>query len=285
LVAQTLIFLHIPKTAGTTLHQVVDRQVPRDQTWAFDETHGFADFQALGEARKAEIRLFKGHMIFGLHERLPGPATYFTLLRDPIERVISEYHFARTTPTHHLYARIHAEGLSLRRVFELGIEPMMENAQTRMLSGGWYTAQFGECSREALDAAIDNLENHFAVVGLTERFDETLLLLKAAFGWRNVFYVRRNVAPARPRQSDLSPATLERVRQHNLLDLALYDYAVERFERQMQQAGPGFRQRVEVFQTANAFLTWPVYLYWRMRRVSVRAAVRSWTPWAAGHRP
>ncbi len=29
-----------------------------------------------------------------------------------------------------------------------------------------------------------------SVAGLTERFDETLIMLGAEFGWRNLYYVR-----------------------------------------------------------------------------------------------
>jgi hypothetical protein len=45
---------------------------------------------------------------------------------------------------------------------------------------------------ETLERAIRNLRS-CAVVGLTERFDETLLIAKKTFGWRMPFYENFNV--------------------------------------------------------------------------------------------
>ena len=45
-----------------------------------------------------------------------------------------------------------------------------------------------------LETAKRNLEAHFAWVGITERFDESLVLLGRTFGWRDVRYVSANVS-------------------------------------------------------------------------------------------
>jgi hypothetical protein len=42
-------------------------------------------------------------MIFGLHEILPQAATYITILRDPVDRVMSAFYFVRTYKLHPLY--------------------------------------------------------------------------------------------------------------------------------------------------------------------------------------
>lgn len=43
---------------------------------------------------------------------------------------------------------------------------------------------YGQCSPEMLESAKKNLQD-FAAVGLTERYNETLILLKRAFNWHN----------------------------------------------------------------------------------------------------
>ena len=59
---------------------------------------------------------------------------------------------------------------------------------------------FGELPQEALDLAVDRL-GEFSVVGLTERFDESAVLLTRALGWRRMVYTRENVTPNRkPRE-------------------------------------------------------------------------------------
>jgi hypothetical protein len=124
-------------------------------------------------------------------------------------------------------------------------------------------------------AAKENLRTHFSVVGLTDRFDETLLLLRKAYGWRNVTYVRRNVAVGRPTVEDLSPATVEAVTRCNRFDLELYRYAQELLERQISQQGPGFATQVRAFRLANWLLPRAIRAYRRMRERSVRVWLRS----------
>jgi aldehyde:ferredoxin oxidoreductase len=57
---------------------------------------------------------------------------------------------------------------------------------------------------------------------LTERYDETLLLLKKSFNWRMPFYTRRNVNKRRLFKEDVSAETLRKIEADNALDIALY---------------------------------------------------------------
>ena len=114
----TVIFLHIHKAAGTTLHRIIERQYPPDQIWSFDERHDFEAFRALSEAQKEEIRMLRGHMIFGLHEFMPRPCIYVTLLRDPVERVLSFYNYIRRNPHHYHSEMIVSQGLTLQQFLE-----------------------------------------------------------------------------------------------------------------------------------------------------------------------
>jgi hypothetical protein len=271
---ETVIFLHIPKTAGTTLHRIIERQYPPTQVYSLDETHDFDDFSSLSEARRAELSVLKGHMIFGLHEYLPGPSAYFTLLREPADRSISNFHFVRRTPHHYHHDLIIAEKMTLKDYLESEVAPLMDNGQTRMLSGGWYTLPVGECTKEVLKAAKKNLQENFAVVGLTERFDETLLLLKERFGWHNIFYVRRNVSRDRPTTANLPAATRAVVEQYNQLDAELYRYVRMRFDEQVRHLGPAFARRVRSFQATNRLVTWSVGVYRQARTKSIRGFVR-----------
>jgi hypothetical protein len=67
--------LHIPKTAGTTLCGITDRQYPPQGNNTFDEDHSHDNLLSLSKARRAEIRMLRGHMIFGPHKVMPGPST------------------------------------------------------------------------------------------------------------------------------------------------------------------------------------------------------------------
>ena len=85
---QTLIFLHIPKTAGSTLNQIIDRQYhPREIVSisnAIENAEQINQFQNLSKSQKKKIQVIKGHTYLGWHELLPQPCAYFTLLRNPV---------------------------------------------------------------------------------------------------------------------------------------------------------------------------------------------------------
>src|SRR5438132_5483132 len=104
-----LIYLHLPKCGGTTLSRIIEWEYPPMRIFSDDPSFFRWSFYKLCQwprERLARMRVFKGHMPFGLHRRLPQPATYITVLRDPVERVISEYYFAKHYRLHPQHKRM-----------------------------------------------------------------------------------------------------------------------------------------------------------------------------------
>lgn len=275
---RTVIFVHIPKTAGTTLHRIIERQYPRNRIFTIGRlSHESIDeFKSMSEARRAQFRVLKGHMGFGLHAYIPGPSAYFTVLREPVERVISFFYWVRRTPHHYLYDFVTSEDVGLREYLQSRANIMLDNAQVRMLSGVWYDLGFGDCITDTLETAKRHLRDRFTVVGLTERFDETLILLKSAFGWRNPYYARQNVTAQRPTRNELPPGTLDAILQTHQLDIQLYQYATELFADQIHQQGPAFAEELKRFQSANRLLSPFMQVYWQIKKRSLRVFVRKW---------
>ncbi|MGC9333570.1 MAG: sulfotransferase family 2 domain-containing protein [Anaerolineae bacterium] len=273
----TLVFLHVPKTAGTTLNRIIERQYPTESLYSigWTEEESVAALRRMSDVRKARICMVRGHMAFGVHEFLPGPVTYFTVLRNPIERVLSYYYFVLSKPDHYLYDEISAGETTLVGFVERQGHIMLDNAQTRMLSGTWFGPAFGRCTREHLATAKQNLREHFAVVGLAERFDETLLLLKRTFGWRNVFYARQNVTRNRPPSSCLPRATLALIAEVNQLDAELYRYAEALFQALVERQGPSFPAELGKFQRTNRLISPFASVLLEARKVSARALARA----------
>ena len=257
-----VIFLHIPKTAGTTLHRIIERQYAPEHIISFgpDAHQSIADFKALREERRAQIRMLKGHMAFGLHRYFPTDSdhqrpVYFTLLRDPIERVISHYYHVLRDPTHYLYPYTEAGRMGLADFLKSKVPVMLNNGQTRLVSGIWEKTPFGACDAEMLETAKQNIREHFVLVGLTERFDETLCLLRMLLGWQNdISYVPRNVGDNRPTRDSVSAETLAVVSETNQLDIALYAYAEQLFEEKIQQY-PDVATHVAALHAQNRFET------------------------------
>ena len=274
--ATTAIFVHIPKTAGTTLARIIKRQYPPRARLHLEQHHqGVREFQALPRTRRSEIRLLRGHIPYGLHTHCPQPTAYFTLLREPIDRMISYYYFVQRQAEHYLHDYANTPGMTLKRYVEDQVSLQMDNMQTRLISGVWTDPGYGECDQETLALAKRNLGKDFSVVGLTERFDETLLLLKRALGWRNVNYVRHNVTRGRPRGASVDDETLSVLQASNQLDIQLYAYAKALLADQIRAQGPSFSRELWALRFSNDLLQPMGRAYWHIRRFSVRTWLKN----------
>jgi hypothetical protein len=282
------LFLHIPKTGGTTLTNCIYRHRKADDYYESEEGRlvdgiyyypgGFhregpgakeAPSAFSAQVKQAlsrhDVRAVVGHFSFGIHAHIDRPSTYMTLLRDPVERVVSLYH---SCCAYHWPQ----EGDAQLQKDDAGLEDFVrrlscreaDNDQTRRISG--LEPEFGGCSGSTLTMAKDNLRRHFAVVGVTECFDETLILIQRTLGWDHVpHYLPSLVNKERPTQAALPKRSIAAVLERNQLDVELYRFAKEVLFARIAEQGPAFERDVHEFRTSNAG-----YMAHKARQVETR---------------
>ena len=167
-------------------------------------------------------------MFYGVHEFLPQGATYFTMLRDPVARALSTYYFVLRRPLNPLHRKVKKERLTIEDCIRLF--PQRHNLQCRMIAGVKDVDSTGD--KRLLDMAKENLLKSFSVVGICERFEESLMLIATSFDWRIPFYKNCKVSKTRPQ---VSPSTVEMIRDHNRLDVELYEFSRSLFEESLQK--------------------------------------------------
>jgi hypothetical protein len=227
---KALIFVHIPKTAGTTLNRIIDWQYDPLSIFTIDPHRiraTAARFKTLSQGRRRRFRVIRGHSPYGIHEYLPQGAIYMTMLREPVARLLSSYYFILRWPLHPLHRKFKRERLTVDHLVQF--QPHRHNLQCRFISGLGNT---GTCDRGTLELAKENLARSFRIIGLAERFEESLLLMTAILDWRVQFYESHKVATTRPSPD---PALLEMLSERNQLDLELYEFAKKRFEQDLQK--------------------------------------------------
>jgi hypothetical protein len=243
-----LIFLHLPKTAGSTLRRILERQYGSDAVLGLYESTFGDEVATLTPEQMGSTRVIAGHFYFGVHEHLSGPWSYLTFLREPVERVVSHYHFVRRQPEHYLHEA--ALAMSLPEYVRFCGEAEPNNDQTRLLAGAAMASADGTSAPAMLPAAKRNLDSH-AAVGLTEAFDASLVLMRRVFGWGRPFYVRQNVREQRSGSQSVPADEREVIRTYNALDVELYRHACERFARDVAAQGNGYAREVRMFRSLN----------------------------------
>ncbi|WP_193224500.1 sulfotransferase family 2 domain-containing protein [Bacillus sp. B1-b2] len=215
------IFLHVPKTGGTTLNSIFIRQY---QESAF-HNHDTYDRQIiplseLNQEQKAFIRAVAGHHYYGVHELFNKSFQYFTMLRHPVDRVLSLYFYLKES---------NYPGYEWMK--EMTIEEFVQtpseaqNNQTGLLCG-YSMVPNVKIAKKRIDA--------FEIVGITERFDESLFLLKKAFNWENIEYVKHNITKSRLSKREIPAEVISLILQNNEMDLEIYEYARGLLERKLK---------------------------------------------------
>lgn len=245
---EALIFLHIPKSAGTTVNRLIEGEYPLFQIFSVDPV--FAKWsrrhlRSLPPERLKRFRVFKGHMPFGLHKKLPQPATYFAVFRDPINRVISAFYFGHTYLLHPNYWKFRRLKWQLEDFVR---NSRRDNVQTKMVAGAAYEKP---CTPEIFEQAKQNLLQHFSVVGLSERFEDSLALMKLRYGWKLEAYSSFNITRKRPRKRELPQATLDLIAEKNSFDIALYRLASELFQEALEQNAGGVKVVLQSLEAAR----------------------------------
>jgi hypothetical protein len=235
-----LVFLHIPKTAGTTLASALQWNYPPYRTLHIDLLgRPLEELEAVPVEERSRLSLLHGHFAYGIHRYVPRPCRYVTVLREPIPRVISAYKHVLRRPQHELHGQVVGDGISLEEFIETFWVDKRISRQTRQLCN----RHDGPLDRGALEEAKRNLEG-FLLVGLTERFEETFALLRRAVRLRLPFYVTRNVGQT----MHASKHAVELIREREQLDLELYDFARDLFAQQVGRQSSSFTLEASIYR-------------------------------------
>ncbi len=243
-----LFFIHIPKTAGTTLIPLIDmhfheREICPAQLWR--------ELVRLPQQNLLGYRLFRGHFGGdGLATFLPRPPVCMTMLRDPIALSISTFKFIQREPGTRMHKLVNETRMDLRAFLEHPeTRGKVSNKQTRHLSfslqhdpdtgpifmheeslaavDGWVRDHRVRIRPKLrLQRAMEKLQS-CAFFGLVERFEESIALMCHTFGWPPVGPVQKlMVAPQEKHRGDEAESALQqRLVDINEQDVELYRFA------------------------------------------------------------
>ena len=228
-------FVHIPKTGGCSLSDCLGRMYS-GQSFAFtgDLPRDLERYKGLSSHEKEKITLITGHAPLTTEESELDRLPKITFLRNPVERVKSFCQHVSEGKSEHLLREYPPEHFDVDRFLDSG-EPELSNLQTKMLLGrGSYHIDLDDPDL-IVEKATEVLENKLVCFGLTECFDESLMLFRKTLGWGDwPVYTKLNTKDE-ARLIAFSERNLCKIRELNELDMRVYDVATELFTQRVQE--------------------------------------------------
>ncbi|WP_264739377.1 sulfotransferase family protein [Cytobacillus firmus] len=242
-VKEIIIHTHIPKTGGMTLRSIANKNYEKEKMLTNVFPSSLPQFKK-DIVEKKDIEFVTGHHPFGLHMYTNKPCAYITMLRDPVDRVISMYFYNLRKVNHPLH----------KKVKELTFEEFINDKQlTRRTVNRQIQKIVGNLNPEENDLkkAKKILAKHYKVVGITEMFDESIFLMKKELGWRDITYERKNYTADRPTKDQFSDEIIEQIKELNHLDIQLYNWAKRKLLEHLEALDSSTKQELEGFLNRN----------------------------------
>jgi hypothetical protein len=242
---EALYFLHIPKTAGGTLIYTLDNYFGTGEIFPPLLLSDLLKTPDLLEQIN-RYRFIRGHFDAVTLSLIQRPVKVFTFLRNPVERTLSQFSHASRHPEVAWWdtAGYFSNQTSLEDFLQTSeAKAFLGDIQVRSLTSEWSGVEklnFWDTTAPALpdstriELAKRRLDS-FAVIGIQERFDDSLQLLAYTFGFPMPEQIRNyNVSGERTQSQSLSPVVNQQLQALNQLDTEVYAYGLERFERDYQ---------------------------------------------------
>ncbi len=234
------LFVHLPKCGGTSVLKMCS-QLGTKRCVVVAETQTKKEALDLLQSKITEqnivasqLDLIMGRNVYhGMHKCSPREPFYFTLLRDPIERYISQYSFhlkCVADPCHK------GHQMSKERVLEngkvLSIKQFAERNQsrnilTRTLAAASSNAEapqnsWWQVSPKVAPGQAEWMLNQMSFIGFLDQFDQDIQLICEKL---KIEPQLQHVNESSSAEVEIDQETMELIRENNRLDFATYELA------------------------------------------------------------
>jgi hypothetical protein len=222
---QKVLFDHLPKCGGTTVWKYLTSHYRHRKIYPIttgDPQYSVEAFKLLPEVTRHSYDLVLGHLDNEMVDYVHPDSITLTILRDPVERIISHYYYVRREVNNYLHDIVTRNNMTLEEYVTSGISGELRN---------WYVSHFlGMPFSEAesrpewsVAEAYTFVKERYQVIGFLDDLETAMNNLGSKAGYRNRYEnTYLNKASNRPGKDEIEPTVLEAIRQVNYLDVELY---------------------------------------------------------------
>lgn len=214
-----IVFIHAQRTGGIAFRDLMRRVYGDEAVYSATRNPNFKHWAAMSEDELAPYRVMAGHTGY-IERSLRRRVLPVSLIRDPVERVVSIYRYRRSR-TEKDKTRLHARGLDLeawaRKVHGLRTD-YISDGQTQFL-----------CGAADAEYAIDLISRRYFGVGVMEERAAFLAEMGRALEWPEIEEKRINTSTAPP-DLVVTDEAIEFIRSVNQEDVRLHRFLLSVWE-------------------------------------------------------
>ncbi|XP_067927935.1 galactose-3-O-sulfotransferase 2-like [Watersipora subatra] len=246
----TILFLKTHKTGSSTLQNILLRYfllhnltiaLPAYRASFFWPNPFSAKLFVKKQPGISRYHGFAHHAIYNKQEMLnvmkPNPS-FITILRDPIALFKSAYKYYNMQ-SYCFNTTVERIKFSPNyKTFKTGVCPMTRTPVRNLQAFDLGLSLFNMDKEEAIKLLIQDIDQTMTVVLITERFDESLILLKKIFNWTmdDIVYFKQNAQdPKLVHPVQVTNEADNDILQFNYADYLIYSHFSQKLDRQLKE--------------------------------------------------
>lgn len=224
-----LVFLHIPTAGGSTFEQILQNNYgPESVFMAYGHRDGeIWDYLLLDYREKRRHAAVSGHFTALYAPLLPRDSRYVCILRNPLDRVVSNYYMYLSHKNHPAGAQIRDNGITLGQFANPRYRFNQDNVQVKYVAGARLDQP---CTEAMYDEALGRLRDGRVLFGIMERYKETVFRFAKLFGWIDLHYTHIAKNITKPPRKEIDKNEMRVVASFNTYDMRIYAEALGMFQ-------------------------------------------------------